>query len=70
MLKLFVMQGIVVGAWPCGTVVLMGELFGAESKSQVYGSIHTFLQENEQNTGELGKMHTCKLIIGPKGKCW
>ncbi len=50
----FVLIGIVVGAWPCGTVVMVGELFGAESKSQVYGNIHTFLQENEQATDNLG----------------
>ena len=47
--------GIVVGAWPCGTVVMIGELFGAESKPQVYGNIHTLLQENEANTSALGK---------------
>ncbi len=26
-------QGIVVGAWPYGTILLIGELFGAESLS-------------------------------------
>ena len=35
-----------MGTWPCGMVVMVGELFGAESKAQVYGNIHTFLQEN------------------------
>lgn len=48
--------GIVVGTWPCGTIVMVGELFGAESKSQVYGNIHTFLQENKQSTKDLGKI--------------
>ena len=52
--------GIVVGAWPRGIIVLMGELFGAESMSQVYGSSHTFLQENKQATNNLG------IIIDPK----
>ena len=47
--------GIVVGAWPCGTVTMVGELYGAESKSQVYGSIHTFLQENHPAAENLGK---------------
>ena len=31
-----------------------GELFGAESKAQVYGNVHTFLQRNEQSTRDLG----------------
>ena len=44
-----------MGAWPCGTIVLLIELFGTESKSQVYGSIHTLLAENEKNTGGIGK---------------
>ena len=35
---------------------MVGELFGAESKSQVYGNIHTVLQENEQATENLGML--------------
>ena len=27
-----------MGTWPCGMVVMVGELFGAESKAQVYGN--------------------------------
>lgn len=50
--------GIVVGAWPCGMIVMIGELFGSESKSQVYGCIHTFLQENKSSSASL-----CKLYI-------
>ena len=45
--------GIVVGAWPCDTVVWMSELFGAESKAQVYGTLHTFLQENADSTSDI-----------------
>ena len=47
--------GIVVGAWPCGTIVMLGELFGAESKAQVYGTIHAFLHENKNATQGLSK---------------
>ena len=47
--------GIVAGAWPCGTVVMLAELYGAESKAQVYGALHTFLQENEDATTGLRK---------------
>ena len=46
--------GIAAGAWPCGTITMLGELFGAESKTQIYGFVHTFLQENERETSSLG----------------
>ena len=35
-----------MGAWPCGKILMLGELFGSESMSQVYGQIHTLIQEN------------------------
>ena len=44
-----------VGAWPCGTVVMIGELFGAESKSLVYGIIHTFFRENKEAMSHIRK---------------
>ena len=49
------------GAWPCGTialVLLVAELFGSESKSQVYGSLHTFVQENHEASSDLCKNTT------------
>ena len=46
-----------VGAWPCGTIVMLGELFGAESKAQVYGTIHAFLHENKDATQGLSKSY-------------
>ena len=45
-----ILVGILAGAWPCGTIALVAELFGSESKSQVYGSLHTFVQENHAAT--------------------
>ena len=45
--------GIEAGAWPCGIVVMLSELYGAESKAQVYGALHTFLQENKDATARL-----------------
>jgi len=45
-----------VEAWPCGTIVMMGELFGSESKSQVYGHTHTFLQRNHERTPNLREL--------------
>jgi len=47
MMLLCYYEGILVGAWPCGTVTVMGEHYGAESKPQVYGIIHTFLNKTE-----------------------
>ena len=43
--KLFVsISGILAGVWPCGVITLLSELFISESKSQVYGHLHSFLQ--------------------------
>ena len=41
--------GILLGAWPCGQIMMIGELYGSESMSQVYGHIHTLLQENSSH---------------------
>ena len=38
-----------MGAWPCGKIVMIGELYGSESMSQVYAQIHTLLQENAED---------------------
>ena len=43
-----------MGTWPCGKVVMVGELLGAESKAQVYRNIYTFLQENSDAMTQLG----------------
>ena len=44
-----------LGAWPCGIIILLGELFGAESNSQVYAMLHTFLLKNSSSTKETRK---------------
>jgi len=46
--------GILVGAWPCGTVTMVSELFCAESKTQVYGSLHTFMNKNKEGARNIG----------------
>jgi len=33
---------------------MISELFSAESKTQVYGTLHTFLQENKEKTKDIG----------------
>lgn len=47
--------GIVAGVWPCGVITFLGEIFGSESKSQVYGLLHAFLHANEQSTSNIRK---------------
>ena len=49
------LSGILAGTRPCGTIVLIGELFGSESVSQAYGNVHTFLQENTNARDHLSK---------------
>lgn len=54
-----------MGAWPCGTIVMLGELYGSESMSQVYGQIHSLLQENSQHLDSLGGLlnyYACMII--------
>jgi hypothetical protein len=34
--------GVLAGMRPCGVIVLLSELFIAESKTQVYGSLHNY----------------------------
>lgn len=57
--------GILAGAWPCGTVTMITELFCAESKTQVYGTLHTFLSENKEETKNISMLYIweCPLII-------
>ena len=40
---------------PCGIIVLLSELFRAESISQVYATLHEFLRKPEQVSEKLGK---------------
>ena len=38
--------GVLAGMWPCGIVVMLTELFTAESKSQVYAVLHELLSNH------------------------
>ena len=49
-------QGILMGAWPCKKIVMLGELYGSESISQVYGQIHILLQENAEHLKTLSNI--------------
>ena len=54
--------GILAGIWPCGIVTLIRELFLAESKSQVYGHLHEFLQTNPEVVSNISKLLMCDVM--------
>ena len=43
--------------WPCGIIVVLAELFLAESKSQIYAIIHEFLCNHTGVLDDLSKLH-------------
>ena len=51
-----IITGILAGIWPCGIITLAEELFLAESKSQVYGSIHSFMEMNQTSTSDISRL--------------
>ena len=53
------------GVWPCGTITILGELFGAESKAQVYGHLHAYLFDNESLTAILSKILILQTAMRP-----
>lgn len=55
--------GILAGMWPCGTITLLRELFLAESKSQVYGHLHQFLQSVPSTASNLSKLQHCHVVL-------
>ena len=46
--------GVLASAWPCGIIVMISELFRAESKSQVYASLHQYLSDYPSVLDKLG----------------
>ena len=55
--------GIVAGVWPCGIITFLGEIYGSESKSQVYGLLHAFLHTNADTTAAIRENHSGILMI-------
>ena len=49
--------GILAGVWPCGVITLIGELFIAEAKTQVYGFLHSIIDNNRAELSNLGRLH-------------
>ena len=60
-------KGILAGIWPCGIITLLNELYISESKSQVYGAIHSFHADERSYPGtDLSK----KFLFTFKRQCW
>ena len=51
---IIIIAGILAGVRPCGIIVLLAELFRAESISQVYGTLHEFLTNHQHVLEKLG----------------
>ena len=47
-----------MGVYPCGTITMVGELYGAESKQQVYGHLHSYFFDNGDTTSSISKICT------------
>ena len=39
-------SGVLAGMWPCGILIMLKELFTAESKAQVYAALHDLLSSH------------------------
>ena len=42
-----------MGVWPCGIITLIGGLFIAEAKTQVYGFLHSIIDRNREELSSL-----------------
>ena len=60
---MFYCSGILAGIWPCGVITLIRELFTAESKGQVYGHLHQFLQSHSHTASNLRKFLFIRLYL-------
>ena len=56
----FLMAGILAIAKPCSVIVDVKELYGSESKSQVYAHLHELLSKDEMT--DIGKQ-VYKLLV-------
>ena len=55
--------GIVAGVWPSGIITFLGEIYGSESKSQVYGLLHAFLHTNVDTTSDMRENNLCTIMV-------
>ncbi len=47
-------SGVLAGIRPCGIIVLLSELFVAESKTQVYACLHNYFVANPEASKTIG----------------
>lgn len=50
--------GVLAGMWPCGILIMLKELFIAESKAQVYAVLHELLSSDPVSTS----LRMCELL--------
>lgn len=55
--------GILAGVWPCGVVAFLSELFISESKSQVYGALHSFYQLVPTTASSIGEYIFVHVVV-------
>lgn len=56
-------SGILAGMRPCGIIVLLSDLYIAESKSQVYGSLHIYIRQISSCSTENKLVLSCIINI-------
>lgn len=59
--------GILAGMRPCGVIVLLSELFIAESTAQVYGCLHNYFASYPNAANQTGQCMTSICTCTLKG---
>lgn len=57
------LTGILAGVRPCGIIVLLAELFRAESKAQVYANLHEFMRKHPHVSENIGKCVRLQVLL-------
>ena len=55
-MSMLLLIGVLAGMWPCGIIILLDELFNAESKSQVCGILHQYISSFPQTANSIRKL--------------
>lgn len=57
------LTGILAGVRPCSIIVLLAELFRAESKAQVYANLHEFMRKHPHVSENIGKCVRLQVLL-------
>ena len=61
-------SGVLAGMWPCGILIMLKELFIAESKAQVYAALHELLSSHSDISTSL-RMCNCERVLQNQKSC-